>query len=126
MSQNSGKKKIAGLRTAIYHVKDIDAAKKWYAKAFETAPYFDEPFYVGFNVDGFELGLQPQEKSGNKTESVVAYWATENVEVEFDRLLKLGAKENESPLNVGGDIVVASVKDPWDNIIGLIYNPHFK
>jgi len=43
---------MLGLRTTIYKVADITAAKKWYAAAFQTAPYFDEPFYVGFNIAG--------------------------------------------------------------------------
>ena len=46
---------ILGLRTAIYPVKDIDAAKAWYAQVLNQQPYFDQPFYVGFAVGGFEL-----------------------------------------------------------------------
>jgi hypothetical protein len=28
--------------------------------------------------------------------------------------------------DVGGDIRVASVLDPFGNIVGIIHNPHFK
>jgi predicted enzyme related to lactoylglutathione lyase len=119
--------KISGLRTVIHHVADIKKAKEWYANAFSTDPYFDEAFYVGFNVDGFELGLQPDDtQAKDKTANVIAYWAVEDVNAEFARLVKLGAEEHEAPQNVGGEIVVATVKDPWGNCIGLIYNPHFK
>ena len=48
-----------GLRTAIYHVSDIDKGKHWYSEVLGVQPYFDQPFYVGFNVSGYELGLQP-------------------------------------------------------------------
>jgi len=41
-----------GLRTAKYSAPDIAAAKAWYSKVLESKPYFDEPFYVGFNVGG--------------------------------------------------------------------------
>lgn len=41
-----------GLRTAIYHVRDLAAAKAWYAGVFGVEPYFDEPFYVGFEIGG--------------------------------------------------------------------------
>src|SRR5258706_13109509 len=51
---------ILGIRTVIYHVKDLAKAKDWYAKAFGVKPYFDEPFYVGFNIGGFETGLHPK------------------------------------------------------------------
>jgi len=48
---------ILGLRTVIYHVSDLQRAKAWYSTAFDVQPYFDEPFYVGFNIGGYELGL---------------------------------------------------------------------
>lgn len=116
--------KILGLRTVGYKVPDLNAAKKWYTEAFETEPYFDEPFYVGFNIAGYELGLMPDEAVSG--DNVITYWGVENIESEYYRMLDLGATEHEAPHGVGGDIAVASVKDPWGNIIGLIYNPHFK
>lgn len=121
------KKKFLGLRTTIYRVKDINTAKEWYAKAFEVQPYFDEPFYVGFDIGGYELGLQPEQKpTKDKTESVVAYWGVNDIDTEFNRFVTLGATEYEKPKDVGEGIMVATLKDPWENIIGLIYNPHFK
>jgi len=117
---------ILGLRTVIYKVTDVNAAKAWYAKAFKTEPYFDEPFYVGFNIAGYELGLQPDETLPEaKGESVAAYWGVNDVQSEFNRLISLGATAHETPENVGGEIVTATVKDLWGNIIGLIYNPEF-
>ena len=63
-----------GLRTAIYHVGDLDRAKEWYGVVLGIQPYFDEPFYVGFNVGGFELGLQPDESGATRVSTgVVAY-----------------------------------------------------
>ncbi len=118
------KNTILGLRTVGYMVSDLGKAKEWYTKAFKTEPYFDEPYYVGFNVAGYELGLQPDEATTG--DSVITYWGVEDIEAEFEHFLQLGAKIHEEPQNVGGDIMVASVFDPWGNIIGLIYNPHFK
>lgn len=115
---------ILGLRTVGYKVKDIIKAKEWYTKAFDTEPYFDEPFYVGFNIAGYELGLQPDDSV--KGDNILTYWGVEDINAEYERFLSLGAREHEAPQNVGGEIIVASVKDPWDNIIGLIYNPEFK
>ena len=48
-----------GLRTVVYQVGDLGRAKEWYGAALRIAPYFDQPFYVGYNVGGFELGLHP-------------------------------------------------------------------
>lgn len=119
--------KILGLRTVAYKVEDLTKAKEWYSKAFAKDPYFDEPFYVGFNIGGYELGLQPVEGEGNIIgNSVITYWGVEDIEKAIQDMLDLGATINDEPLDVGGGVVVASVTDPWNNIIGLIYNPHFK
>jgi len=127
MEKTVNQKPILGLRTVSYKVGDIAKAKEWYSKAFQTEPYFDEPFYVGFNIGGYELGLQPDENPPTeKPESVVAFWGVNDIEKEYNRFLESGAVENEKPTNVGGEIVIASVKDLWGNIIGLIYNPEFR
>jgi predicted enzyme related to lactoylglutathione lyase len=118
---------MLGLRTTIYKVGDIAKAKEWYEKAFLTKAYFDEPFYVGFNIGGFELGLQPDDTPpSHKVESVVSYWGVNDINETFNRFISLGASENEKPYNVGGDLMTATVKDPFGNVIGLIYNPYFK
>lgn len=96
-------------------------------KSLLTEPYFDEPFYVGFNIGGYELGLQPDDKPvTEKVESVVSYWGVNDITNTYNRLISIGATENEPPYNVGGDLMTATLKDPFGNVIGLIYNPHFK
>ncbi len=118
---------MLGLRTLIYKVNDLDKAKAWYAEAFQISPYFDQPFYVGFNVGGFELGLDPDgSREQNSFSNATAYWGVEHIQQEFERLIGLGAQSITAPENVGGEIVVATVVDPWGNLIGLIYNPEFK
>ena len=119
--------KIKGLRTCIYKVSNIEEAKKWYSTIFETTPYFEASCYVGFNIEGYELGLQPEtENISNKTDNVITYWGVDEINLMFNRCLELKATLHESPVDVGEGIMMASVKDPWDNIIGLIYNPYFK
>jgi predicted enzyme related to lactoylglutathione lyase len=116
-----------GLRTVIYRVDEIEKGKQWYSKVFGMAPYFDEPFYVGFNVGGYELGLQPAEGTDVPgTGGVAAYWGVDDVQDMYKMLLDSGASSHEEPAEVGGGIVVAAVKDPWGNLLGIIYNPHFK
>ncbi len=120
-------RKFQGLRTVVYQVSDIRKAKEWYTTVLGVKPYFDEDFYVGFNVGGYELGLQPQEEHlKTNTGGVTVYWGVKDVEKEFGNLISIGATAHEEPTNVGGEIVVASVKDPWGNLFGIIYNPEFK
>lgn len=115
-----------GLRTTIYIVNDLESAKEWYAKAFGIRPYFDEPYYVGFDIAGYELGLIPEDRPTKKGENILSYWGVADIQKSYNDLISIGATEVEKPTNVGGVIMVASVKDPWENIIGIIYNPEFK
>ncbi len=115
-----------GLRTTIYKVTDIEKAKAWYTKVLGYGPYFDEPYYVGFNVGGYELGLQPDDKPADKSENVVTYWGVDDIELSFHRLIGAGATVHEQPEEVGEGIKVASVKDLWGNVVGIIENVHFK
>jgi predicted enzyme related to lactoylglutathione lyase len=118
---------MKGLRTVVYKVPDLTGAKDWYAQAFGRSPYFDEPFYVGFDIDGYELGLLPQEDTGAaKSDNVMTYWGVDEIHTSYDHLIALGATAHESPHNVGGELMVASVIDPWGNVIGIIFNPYFK
>jgi predicted enzyme related to lactoylglutathione lyase len=111
---------MLGLRSAIYPVADLEAAKRWYTQV----PYFDQPFYVGFNVGGFELGLLPDGQAS--TAGVQAMWGVADARTAHARLVELGATSLEAPHDVGEGIVVAAVRDPFGNRLGLIFNPRFK
>ncbi len=116
-----------GLRTAIYHVDDMENGKDWYKQVLGIEPYFVKSFYVGFNVGGYELGLHPGTGSdATKADGSIAYWGVENAEAAFKRLLELGATRHEEVEDVGGGIKVASVRDPFGNVFGIIENPTFK
>ncbi len=117
-----------GLRTVIYLVnpKDLNSAKQWYSKLFNKEPYFDESFYVGFNVGGFEFGLNPSEEKFILGTNVQAYWGVSDIKAALQNCLKLEASINSDIQNVGGDIKVATVRDPFGSILGIIENPNFK
>jgi predicted enzyme related to lactoylglutathione lyase len=114
---------ILGLRTTIYPVTDIAAGKAWYSKVLGISPYFDEPFYVGFAVGGFELGLVPDGQPG--TGGPQPLWGVDNAVTAFHKLLDLGAQPLEPVTEVGEGIKVAAVTDPFGNRFGIIENPRF-
>jgi len=118
---------MLGLRLAVYHVSDIEKAKIWYGKVLNVKPNFDQPFYVGFTVGGFELGLMP-EKGDNSVKSagVVAYWGVDDAKASYKKLLDSGAKPHEEVKDVGGGILAGTVIDPFGNEFGIIQNPYFK
>jgi predicted enzyme related to lactoylglutathione lyase len=108
------------LRTVIYHTNEIEAAKQWYTKATGIEPYFAEPFYVGFDINGYELGLDPDNSNFTKGNNSISYWEVDNVESASAELISIGAKLIQPKTNVGGTIEVAIVEDPFGNRIGLI------
>ena len=119
----TNKRSILGLRAAIYPTPDMQAAKAWYEQVLECKPYHDTPYYVGFTVGGFELGLIHDGQA--TTAGPQPLWGVSNADTALARLLELGAGALEPVMDVGGDIRVAAVKDPFGNRFGIVENPHF-
>ena len=116
-----------GLYTAIYKAPDLARAKAWYTAAFGVEPYFDEPFYVGFNIGGCELGLDPDPESGRAGPGgVVAYWGVPDIDAAVRHMTQTGGTLSAPVQDVGEGIRVAVIADPFGNAVGLIQNPHFK
>jgi predicted enzyme related to lactoylglutathione lyase len=117
---------VKGLGTVIYRVPDLDRARAWYRAAFQQQPYFDQPFYVGFNVGGYELGLDPTDKGTNAGPGgSVAYWRVATLDGAMRHFVGAGATVVAEVQDVGEGIKVATVADPFGNLIGLIENPYF-
>ena len=114
---------LLGLRTVIYPAPDLARARQWYSEVLGQGPYFDEVFYVGFSVGGFELGLLPDAQPG--TSGPQALWGVADIAAAHARLLAMGATLLEPVTDVGGGIRVAAVRDPFGNRLGLIQNPAF-
>ena len=115
---------IHGMRTTVYPVTDLEQAKSWFAQVFGKAPYFDQPFYVGFAIGGFELGLVPDGEPG--VQGCVAYWGVDAIAQEVQRIVALGASIHQPIQDVGEGILIGELKDPFGNVLGLIQNPNFK
>jgi predicted enzyme related to lactoylglutathione lyase len=113
-----------GLRTALYNAPDIDAARRWYTEVLGFEPYFNEPFYVGFNVGGYELGLLPDAGASGRG-GVTVYWGVEDADAAVAELIAKGATADAPVQDVGGGIRTATVIDPFGNVFGVIENPRF-
>jgi catechol 2,3-dioxygenase-like lactoylglutathione lyase family enzyme len=112
-----------GIRSVIYPAPDIAAARDWFASALGTQPYFDEPFYVGFNLGGYELGL---EAGASVEDGPISYWGVDSVDVALAELLEAGAVARGDVLDLGDGLRMATVTLPNDaGIFGVIENPHF-
>jgi catechol 2,3-dioxygenase-like lactoylglutathione lyase family enzyme len=113
---------LLGLRTVIYPAPDLEAAKTWWSTLLGIDPYFDEPFYAGYNIGGYELGLLPD---GDPGDGAITYWGVEDVAAGVDAALAQGATPHAPVTDVGGGIVTGSVTNPMGMIVGFILNPHF-
>ncbi|GAB2524372.1 VOC family protein [Microbulbifer agarilyticus] len=118
---------FSGVQSVIYGVTDLQEAKAWYTTLLETEPYFDAECYVGFNVGGFELGLDPSARNViSRADGVVAYWGVTDIAAQVERMNELGARLHGEIVDVGDGILMASFLDPFGNVFGLIQNPYFK
>ncbi len=113
---------VLGLRTVIYPAPDLQASRAWWVDFLGQDPYFDEPFYVGFNVAGYELGLLPD---ANQSDGAQVYWGVSDVSEALEDAIANGASELSPATEVGDGIVTAKVKIPDGSVVGFIYNPHF-
>ena len=118
--------KLLGLRTVIYAAPDLTQTKEWYARALGIEPYFDQPFYVGFTVGGYELGLVPDAEPVQVSHAdTLTYWGVDDIAAVMAHWLALGASVHTEIQDVGDGIKTAAVEDPFGNVVGFIENPHF-
>jgi catechol 2,3-dioxygenase-like lactoylglutathione lyase family enzyme len=115
--------RLLGLRTVIYPAPDLEEAKLWWSNFLGLAPYFDEPFYVGFNPGGYELGLLPD---ADPADGALTYWGVDDVNEAVAAALQGGALEHVAASDVGDGIITATVTTPSGIIVGFIFNPHFE
>jgi catechol 2,3-dioxygenase-like lactoylglutathione lyase family enzyme len=112
-----------GLRTIVYPAPDLATSKAWWTEALGIEPYFDEPFYVGFNPGGYELGLNP---AGDPAAGPSTYWGVRDIAAEAERLAALGAVAVAAVEEVGDGIKLGTFRSPGGDVFGLIENPVFK
>jgi catechol 2,3-dioxygenase-like lactoylglutathione lyase family enzyme len=117
---------IKALRTVIYPVSDVAKAKEFYTALTGAEPYYDQPYYIGYNVGGFELGLDPNRVVSHAEGGQLGYWYVENIEKAYEHALSIGAKKRGDIQEVGEGIKVVAVEDPFGNPIGLMEDPSFK
>jgi predicted enzyme related to lactoylglutathione lyase len=123
---------LRGFATVNYWADDLEAAKKWYSELLGIDPYFERQGYYEFRVGdyGHELGLIDSRyapaSSGSGPGGAVLYWHVDDVGAALQRLVSTGATEYEALTRRGeAGFVTASVVDPFGNVLGVMYNPHF-
>jgi predicted enzyme related to lactoylglutathione lyase len=122
---------LRGLTTVSFWAADLAAATKWYAELLGIDPYFERPGYAEFRLGDYqhELGLIDRryapDPSASGPAGAIVYWHVDDVRATFEKLLAMGAKAYEAPIERGAGFVTASVVDPFGNILGIMYNAHY-
>jgi predicted enzyme related to lactoylglutathione lyase len=133
---------LRGLATISFYANDLEAAKAWYAKLLGVDPYFERHFEdpqsgeerlgdIEFRLGDYqhELGIidrsfAPYEPADGPSGAVV-FWHVDDVDAALARLKAMDAKELEPRIDREAGFVTASVVDPFGNILGVMYNPHY-
>ena len=109
----------ASIRTVIYPVTDLAAAKAVFGAIVGAEPVMDQPYYVQFDADGQEIGLDPNGANKGLT-GPLAYWHVADIQQTVKELLAAGATERQAVQDVGGGRLIATVTDADGNAIGLL------
>ncbi len=108
-----------GIKTIIYPVNDLAAANARFTRLSGVEPYVDQPYYVGFRVDGQEIGLDPHGHRDG-TSGPVGYWHVADVAATLQELVDAGAQTRQEVKDVGGGRLTAIATDADGNVIGLV------
>ncbi|MEV4629285.1 VOC family protein [Micromonospora sp. NPDC049523] len=133
----SGNTILRGMATVTYFADDLEAATRWYAELLGVEPYFEfpgpdgKPGYREFRIGDYqhELGLIDgrYRPGGASTEpgGAVLFWHVDDVTAALEKLMSMGAKEYEPRVDRPSGFITASVLDPFGNVLGVMYNPHY-
>jgi predicted enzyme related to lactoylglutathione lyase len=102
------------IRSVVIPVSDLNAAKPVYTALF-GAPHTDQPYYVGYNVEGFEVSLAPGGAEGGP----VAYADVDDLDATRETLMAAGATERTAPRQVAPGARICVLADADGNPIGL-------
>ena len=128
---------LRGMATVNFWADDVIAARDWYAELFGVEAYFQQPdtehpAYVEFRIGDYEdeFGIIDRKYAPKAMQpgpgGAILLWHVDDIEATFERLKDMGAKEYD-PITKRGEsgFVTASVIDPFGNILGIMYNPHY-
>lgn len=123
---------LHGVSTVSFFADDHEAAKNWYTKFLGIDPYFERPGYAEFRLGDYqtELGIidskyVPGTESLKGRAGIVAYWHVDDVQTVLEKVISMGGKPLEAPQDRGRGFITATAVDPFGNILGIMYNPHY-
>lgn len=109
----------AHLSSILYPTSDLEKAKAIFTTLLGAAPTSDSPYYVGYEINGLQVGLVPGGHRDGVT-GPLPYYGVEHVEQAVADLEAAGAEVITPATQVAPDTLIAVVQDAEGNAIGLI------
>jgi predicted enzyme related to lactoylglutathione lyase len=109
---------IQTIKLSVYPVKDLARAKALYTTLLGVAPYADSPYYVGFKIGDHEVGLDPNAHRKGIT-GPLEYWQVADIKHAVNAFVEAGATLQDDVKDVGGGMLIATIKDADGNLIGI-------
>jgi predicted enzyme related to lactoylglutathione lyase len=127
---------LRGFATVSFFADDLPAARDWYTELLGIEPYFqrpdaENPAYIEYRFGDYqdELGIIDRSYApygpAQGPAGAVMFMHVDDVDAALERLRALGATVLEPRVDREAGFVTASVVDPFGNIIGVQYNPHY-
>ncbi|GAA2209645.1 VOC family protein [Nonomuraea monospora] len=130
---------LRGLTTTAFYSPDFEATKRWYTELFGIPPYMDTPAYMEWRIGDYQhefgvihsqyagtpLAMTPDPATIGGPAGAMIHWHVDDVPATLARLVSMGAKEHDAVHDRGDGFITASVIDPWGNVLGFMYNPHY-
>ena len=118
MTSTSSTNTLPRMTTVVYAVTDLDAAKAAFTRVLGD-PHTDQPYYVGWNVAGVDVALDP---NGHRKglAGPLPYWTVEDIAASRDALVAAGATVVQEPTEVGGGRRTAVLALPDGGHVGIL------
>ncbi len=107
-------------RMISYRVPNLAQARDWYARVLGQGPAFDSPMACIFAIGDVSLALLPAEDRPDGLAGGVAFWAVDDIDAAYRRLVAEGAAPVTEITLLMMKSRIARLRDPFGNVIGLI------
>jgi predicted enzyme related to lactoylglutathione lyase len=107
--------------------KEFKLAIEWFENAFDSPPYKADTTYTYFTLGGYEIALYKEKNSFlERRRKNIVYVVVNDIATIFNRLISMGANVIQKPFVLGGEIMIARVKNPFGHILCLVDDPSYK
>lgn len=109
-----------GVKTILYPVRDLARAKELFTRLLGVQPAADSPYYIGYDIDGQQIGLVPNGHASQGMTGTTAYVHVDDIKAGMQAVLDAGGAVQQEVRDVGGGRQVGAVTDAEGNVIGFI------